>query len=255
MRIERCHVVVYGIFRQEFVGVREEIALALHKTAGGFLVVRDILPEFVRAEIAGIGFFQKLLGSTQTGFLHFPGNGNGSGSLREGQTHRIRLGIRGQLCDQAIVGISAGLQRKITVLQFSGGTLVPHIPAEQIGRTDNSSLLQLLCDGSNATALRDADGHLCTRLSSIAVDLVIRKHACRTDCQHQQHQNDQQDLQRTALFAGLRMIAFRHPSIPFSPASAACSSRSRQRARPQSGSCRNPAGCPRRGRGSARPPR
>ncbi len=196
--IERCNVMMHGIVRQKLIGVRKEVALTLHKAVGG--IVRDILPEGVLAEISGVGFFQKLLGSTQTGFLHFPGNGNGSGSLREGQPHRIRLGIRGQLCDQAIVGISACLQRKITVLQFSGGTLVPHIPAEQIGRTDHSSLLQLLCDGSNATALGDADGHLCTGLSSIAVDLVIRKHTCCTDCQYQQQQHDQQDLQHTAFF-------------------------------------------------------
>ena len=222
---------MHGIVCQKLIGVRKEVALTLHKAIGG--IVRDILPEGVLAEISGVGFFQKLLGSTQTGFLHFPGNGNGSGSLREGQTHRIRLGIRRQLCDQAIVGISACLQRKITVLQFSGGTLVPHIPAEQIGRTDHSSLLQLLCDGSNAAALGDADGHLCTGLSSIAVDLVIRKHACCTDCQYQQQQHGQQDLQHTAFF--LFLVFLCHIHVPFSPSSGACSSPKHQKVLLQSG--------------------
>ena len=224
---------MHGIVRQKLIGVRKEVALTLHKAIGGIGIVRDILPEGVLAEISGVGFFQKLLGSTQTGFLHFPGNSNGSGSFWEGQPHRIRLGIRGQLCDQAIVGISAGLQRKITVLQFSGGTLVPHIPAEQIGRTDHSSLLQLLCDGSNAAALGDADGHLCTGLSSIAVDLVIRKHACRTDCQYQQQQHGQQDLQRTAFF--LFLVFLCHIHVPFNPSSGACSSPKHQKVLLQSG--------------------
>ena len=224
---------MHGIVRQKLIGVRKEVALTLHKAIGGIGIVRNILPEGVLTEISGVGFFQKLLGSTQTGFLHFPGNGNGSGSLREGQPHRIRLGIRGQLCNQAIVGISSCLQRKITVLQFSGGTLVPHIPAEQIGRTDHSSLLQLLCDGSNAAALGDADGHLCTGLSSIAVDLVIRKHTCCTDCQYQQQQHGQQDLQRTAFF--LFLVFLCHIHVPFSPSSGACSSPKHQKVLLQSG--------------------
>ena len=253
MRIERCHVVVYGIFRQEFVGIREEIALALHKTAGGFLVVRDILPEFVRAEITGIGFFQKLLGGAQASRFHPLCDVDGGDPLREGQADALGLGVFGKGCDDFIVG-AAGLQRKFAVLELCRRALAAHVPAEELREADDPRLLQFLGNGAHAAALRDLDRYGLFLLRA-AVDLPLCQQEGSARRQYQQHQNDQQDLQRTALFAGLRMIAFRHPSIPFSPASAAYSSRSRQRARPQSGSCRNPAGCPRRGRGSARPPR
>ena len=90
----------------------------------------------------------------------------------DGDPHGLCLSVLGKDSDDGIVGVGPGLQGKITVLQLCRGTLVPHIPAEQVGRADDARVLELLRDGGNAAALRDADGDLGAGLS-IAVDLVV----------------------------------------------------------------------------------
>ena len=199
LSIERCHIVVHGVVLQKLVGLREEIALALHEAVRGVLVLRNVLPEGVRTEIALVGFLQKVLGAAQTGILHFPGNGNRRGALRDGDPHGICLGVLGENGDDSIVGVGPGLQGKITVLQLCRGPLVPHIPAEQVGRADDARVLELLRDGGNAAALPDAHRHLGAGLS-VAVDLVVGKHPCCPGGQHQQQYHCQQNLHGTAFF-------------------------------------------------------
>ena len=132
MRIERCNVVVHRIIREEFVGIREEIALTFQKTVRGIRVIGDILPERVFAEIAGVGLFEKLLCGAQPGLFHLLCDGNGRRALREGQADALRFGILGKGFNKPIIGIRTRLQSKVTVLQFSCCPLVPYIPAEQI---------------------------------------------------------------------------------------------------------------------------
>lgn len=48
-----------GIILQEIVGIREKITLALEEAIRGVLVVGDVLPEPILAEIAGVGSLRK----------------------------------------------------------------------------------------------------------------------------------------------------------------------------------------------------
>ena len=251
MRIERCNVVVHRIVREELVGVREEIALALHKAVRSLRVVGDILPERVFAEVAGVGLFEKFFCGAQPGLFHLLRDGNGRRALREGQADALRLGIGRKRLDERIVG-AAGFQRKFAVLELRRRALAADVPAEQLREPDDTRFLQLPGNGAHTAALRDLHGH--GVLPGAAVDLALCQQECAARRRQHEHQQHEQDLQRTAFFAGSRMVTC-HLHVPFSPTSAAYSSRSHQRVRPRSGSFHNPAGCPRQGRGSARHPR
>ncbi len=75
--VEGGNIVVRRIVLQKLVGLREKIALALHKAVRSIFILRDILPErIIFAEIALVGFFQKVLGGAQTFGSHLLGNGN-----------------------------------------------------------------------------------------------------------------------------------------------------------------------------------
>ena len=236
---------MHRIILQKLVGLREKIALTLHKAVRGILILRDILPEGISAEIALVGFLQKLLGGAQTSGFHLLGNGNGRGALRDGHPHRFCLGVLGKRADECIVG-AAGGQFKIAVLQLCGSALFSHIPTEQVGRADDARLLQLVGNSCHAAALRDAYGDRSAGLTA-AVDFAAGKqHRCAR-CQKKQQKHYQQNFACTALFAGCVCIVVCHMHLPFFsfPASDADNFRSRQRALRQSGSCRIPAGCPR----------
>ena len=244
--VEGSYIVMHRIILQKLVGLREKIALTLHKAVRGIFILRDILPESICAEITLVGFLQKLLGGAQTGGFHLLGNGNGRGALRDGHPHRFCLGVLGKRADECIVGAASG-QFKIAVLQLCGSALFPHIPAEQIGRADNARLLQLVGNSRHAAALRDAYGHLCAAGCTIAVDLIVGKvHRC-TCCQKEQQKHYQQNFACAALFAGCVCIVVCHTHLPFFsfPASDAGSFRLHQKALRQSGSYRIPAGYPR----------
>ena len=238
---------MHRIALQKIVGFREKIALALHKAVRSILILRDILPESICAEIALVGFLQKLLSGAQTGGFHLLGNGNGRSALRDGHPHRFCLGVLGKGGNDRIVGNRTGLQDKIAILQLCGSALFPHIPAEQIGRADDARFLQLVGNSRHAATLRDAYGHLCAAGCAVAVDLIVGKPHRRTRCQKQQQKHHQQNFACAALFAGCVCIVVCHTHLPFFsfPASDADSFRSHQRALRQSGSCRIPAGCPR----------
>ena len=251
MRIERCNVVVHRIIREEFVGVREEIALTFQETVRGLRVIGDTLPERVFAEIAGVGLFEKLLCGAQPGLFHLLCDGNGRCALREGQADALRFGIFRKRLDERIVG-AAGFQRKFAVLELRRRVFAADVPAEQLREPDDARFLQLPGNGAHTAALRDLHGH--GVLPGAAVDLALCQQECAARRRQHEHQQHEQDLQRTTFFAGSRMVTC-HLHVPFSPTSAAYSSRSHQRVRPRSGSFHNPAGCPRQGRGSARHPR
>ena len=51
VRIERLNVMMDGVVLQEIVGIREKITLTLEEAVRGVLVVGDVLPEPVRAEV------------------------------------------------------------------------------------------------------------------------------------------------------------------------------------------------------------
>ena len=213
--VEGSHIVVHRITLQKIIGLREKIALTLHKAVRGILILRDILPEGISAEIALVGFLQKLLGGAQTGGFHLLGNGNGRCALRDGHTHRFCLGVLGKGGNDRIVGNCTGLQDKIAVLQLCGSTLFPHIPAEQIGRADDARLLQLVGNSRHAAALRDAYSHLCAAGCTIAVNLIVGKpHRCAR-CQKEQKKHHQQNFACTALFAGGVCIVVCHTHLPF----------------------------------------
>ena len=238
---------MHRIALQKLVGLREKIALALHKAVRSILILRDILPESICAEIALVGFLQKLLSGAQTGGFHLLGNGNGRCALRDGHPHRFCLGVLGKGGNDRIVGNRTGLQDKIAILQLCGSALFPHIPAEQVGRADDARLLQLVGDRGYTAALRDAYSHLCAAGWTIPVNLIVGKsHRCAC-CQKKQQKHYQQNFACAALFAGCVCIVVCHTHLPFFsfPASDADSFRSHQRALRQSGSCRIPAGCPR----------
>ena len=186
--VEGSHIVVHRIALQKIVGLREKIALALHKAVRGILILRDILPEGISAEIALVGFLQKLLGGAQTGGFHLLGNGNGRGALRDGHSHRFCLGILGKRANECIVG-AAGGQLKIAVLQLCGSALFPHIPAEQVGRADDACVLQLVGNSRHAAALLDAYGDRSAGLAA-AINLTAGKQhrcACRQKKQQKHH--------------------------------------------------------------------
>ena len=238
---------MHRIVLQKLVGLREKITLALHKAVWGVFILRDILPKGVGAEIALVGFLQKLLGGAQTGGFHLLGNGNGRCALRDGHTHRFCLGVLGKGGNDRVVGNRTGLQDKIAVLQLCGSALFPHIPAEQIGRADDARFLQLVGNSRHTAPLWDAYSHLCAAGCAVAVDLIVGKqHRCAR-CQKKQQKHYQQNFACTALFAGCVCIVVCHMHLPFFsfPASDADNFRSRQRALRQSGSCRIPAECPR----------
>ena len=107
--VEGSHIVVHRIVLQKLVGLREKIALTFHKAVRGVLILRDILPEGICAEIALVGFLQKLLGGAQTGGFHLLGNGNGRGALRDGHPHCFCLGVLGKGGNDCIVGNRTGL--------------------------------------------------------------------------------------------------------------------------------------------------
>ena len=107
--VEGSHIVVHRIILQKLVGLREKIALTLHKAVRGILILRDVLPEGISAEIALVGFLQKLFSGAQTGGFHLLGNGNGRGALRDGHPHRFCLGVLGKGGDDCIVGNRTGL--------------------------------------------------------------------------------------------------------------------------------------------------
>ena len=175
--VEGSHIVVHRIALQKIVGLREKIALALHKAVRGIFILRDILPEGICAEIALVGFLQKLLGGAQTGGFHLLGNSNSRCTLRDSHPHCFCLGVLGKGADECIVGAASG-QLKIAVLQLCGSTLFPHIPAEQIGRADDACILQLVGDRGYTAALRNAYGDRRAGLTA-AVDLAAGKqHRC-----------------------------------------------------------------------------
>jgi len=68
-----------GVVLQKVVGVREKIALTLEEAVGGVLVVRDVLPEPVRAEIAGVGLRKEVRGGGKK-----PWRQKGTGHARQG---------------------------------------------------------------------------------------------------------------------------------------------------------------------------
>ena len=109
---------MHSIILQKFVGVREEITLALHKPVGRVYIVRHILPEGVLAEIALVGFLQKILRAAQTRSFHLLGDGNGSRSLRNGHAHRLGFGVGGQGRNDGIIRTGALLQGEIAILQL-----------------------------------------------------------------------------------------------------------------------------------------
>ena len=236
---------MHRIVFQKLVCFREEIALTLHKAVRGVLILRDILPESIFAEITLVGFLQKVLGSAQTGGFHLLGNGNRRSAFWDGHTHCFGLGVLGKGGDECIVG-AAGGQFKIAVLQLCGSALFPHIPAEQVGRADDARFLQLVGNRGYAAALLDAYSDRCAGLTA-AMDLAADKQCRCTRCQKEQQNHHQQNFACTALFAGCVCIVVCHTHLPFFsfPASDADSFRSRQKALRQSGSCRIPAGCPR----------
>ena len=251
--VERGHIMVDGVVFQKLVGIREEIALALQKAVRGVLVVRDILPELIFTEIAGVGLFQEFLSRAEAGILHLPGHGDGGGTLGERQADALGLGILRQHLDQVVVG-AAGCKRKLAVLQFCGSSLFAHIPAEQAREFDHPRLFQRVGNGAHAAALLDAHGDFLARRAAVDLPLCHPDTAARDhEQQYQQHQNY---FQCPALFAGSTVGIFVCHTHSFNrfPASAACSSRSHQRVRPQSGSCHSPAGCPRPGTGSGQHP-
>ena len=60
-----------GVILPEIVGIREKITLALEEAVRGILVVGDVLPEPVLAEIAGVGLLEEVLGAAQPGIPIF----------------------------------------------------------------------------------------------------------------------------------------------------------------------------------------
>ena len=244
-----------GIVPQKLVGIREKVALALQKAVGGVGIVREVLPEGVLAEIALAGLLQKVGGAAQARVLHLLGDGLGRGALREGEPHAVGLGVNGQGGNEVLVA-AAGGKGKLAVLQLACRALFADVPAEQVRGADHTRVLQSLGNACHAAALPDAHAHRLTG-GLAAVDLAFGGKCCTARREGQQNDPCQQNFQCAALFAGGAVGIFVCHTHSFShfPSSAADSSRSHQRARPQSGSCRSPAGHPRPKRGSGPRPR
>ena len=178
-----------GVVLQKVVGVREKIALTLEEAVGGVLVVRDVLPEPVRAEIAGVGLRKEVLGAAQPRVFHLPGDGDGRRALGEGQPDAVGLRVGREGRDESIVRISPCLQRKIAILELPCCALPAHIPAEQVGRADDSGILEPVGDRGHAAALRDAYRYFGAGFQAVSVYLPIGKqrHAARRQDHDQQH--------------------------------------------------------------------
>ena len=190
-----------GAILEEFVGVGEQIALTLHKAAGGLFIGGDVLPELELAEIPLVGFFQEFLGGAQPRLLHLLGNGNGGGSFGEGEPDRIRRRIHRQGCDQVVIGRPL-FQLKGAVLQFAGGTLLAHVPAEQLGEADHPGLFQLPGNGSYTAALLHFHRDRLAR-SAAALDLTPEQQCHRSRCQHQNQHQGQYHPTQDVFFGGL----------------------------------------------------
>ena len=186
--IERLHIMMDGVVLQKVVGVREKIALTLEEAVGGVLVVRDVLPEPVRAEIAGVGLRKEVLGAAQPRVLHLPGDGDGRRALGEGQPDAVGLRVGREGRDDGIVG-AAGSKLELSVLELRCRALPAHIPAEQIGRADDSGILEPVGDRGHAAALRDAYRYFGAGFQAVSVYLPIGKqrHAARRQDHDQQH--------------------------------------------------------------------
>ncbi len=158
-----------GVILQEIVGIREKITLALEEAVRGVLVVGDVLPEPVLAEITGVGLLEEVLGAAQPGIFHFFRNGDGRCTLGEGQPDTVGLRVGGKCLDDVVVG-AAGDEVELTVLELACRALFACIPAEDVGVLDDARRLELLGDGCHAAALLDAHTHRFAG-GSTAVDL------------------------------------------------------------------------------------
>ena len=187
VRIERLNVMMDGVILQEIVGIREKITLALEEAVRGVLVVGDVLPEPVLAEIAGVGLLEEVFGAAQPGILHFFRNGDGRRTFGEGQPDAVGLRVGGERLDDVVVG-AAGGEVELAVLELACRALLACIPAEDVGVLDDARRLELLGDGCHAAALLDAHTHRFAG-GSTAVDLFSdgQQTAARRQYQDQQH--------------------------------------------------------------------
>ena len=176
-----------GVVLQKVVGVREKIALTLEEAVGGVLVLRDILPEPVRAEIAGVGLRKEILGAAQPRVLHLPGDGDGRRALGEGQPDAVGLRVGREGRDDGIVG-AAGGKLELSVLELRCRALPVHIPAEEVGIPDDAGVFEAVGDGGHTAALRDAHAHRTLgRRAAVYFFLRGQQTAARRQDHDQQH--------------------------------------------------------------------
>ena len=95
----------------ELVGIREEIALALHKAVRSVFILRDVLPEGICAEIALVGFLQKLLGGAQTGGFPFLCRGT------------VLIGSKIGRAAKNVIGIAAGMLDGLNYTSLKGALM------------------------------------------------------------------------------------------------------------------------------------
>ena len=176
-----------GIILQEIVGIREKITLALEEAVRGVLVVGDVLPEPVLAEVAGVGLLEEVLGAAQPRVLHLPGDGDGRRALGEGQPDAVGLRVGGKCLDDVVVG-AAGSEVELAVLELACRALLACIPAKDVGVLDDARRLELLGDGCHAAALLDAHAHRTLgRRAAVYFFLRGQQTAARRQDHDQQH--------------------------------------------------------------------
>ena len=202
--VEGVHNVIHRGVGEEFVGVGEEIPLALEQPA---FVVGDLVPEGILAEVRPVG----AVGAVEEGLdtVHQPlvhkqlGDAHGGGAFGDGDPHGLPADLLfGQGGDDVIVG-HAGVQLEIAVLQPFGPAAVPGVEPEQPAVLDDAGLLQLGGDVRHRRALGHRDG-LHIAAGADAVHLAVQLHQLPAPQGHQQrhHQHDHQPDGEAAAPAG-----------------------------------------------------
>ena len=189
--VEGVHVIVDGVIFKKFIGIREEIPLALHNSS----VVGNLVPERILAEIRAIhtiGAIQKLLHVAQPILLHDLGNAHAGGPLREGHHHGFAEHVLYRQCGNDLVVGHTGAEPEGTVLHIAGLTAVFGIQLEQPVIFNDALFLQVHRDGGNAGPLHHHK-FLLGACFAAAAQLLIPFEHLQSAKSHQRHQDDEYD--------------------------------------------------------------
>ena len=188
--VEGVHIIVDVLIGINVVGLREEVALALHQAA----VVGDLVPETVLAEIGAVqavGAAEEGIHAVhQTGVHEDLGHAHRRSPLRDGNIRCRAAGLLGESLDDAVV-VHAGAQRKVAVLDTAGLAAELDILLEEPVILDDARLFQLGGNSAHRGALFHRDGLLLAQ-NAAAVHLVIEAHdleAAKGQQRHKDHKD------------------------------------------------------------------